>query len=54
MNDTIRIAKALLEELATVASDEGHDPAWIRGYVAGIANAAAITFELDEEQERKR
>lgn len=54
MNDTMRITEALLEELATVASNEGRDPAWMRGYVAGIANAAAIALELGEEQEHDR
>lgn len=54
MNDTMRIAEALLEEFAAVASDEGRDPAWMRGYVAGIANAAAIALELTEERGQNR
>lgn len=54
MDATMRIAEALLEELVAVASDEGRDPAWMRGYVAGIANAAAIALELGKEQEQGR
>lgn len=44
-----RLARALLEELAAVASDDSSDPAWVRGYVAGIENAAKIALELEDE-----
>ena len=45
------LVSALLDALAAVSSpDDGgtRDVAWLRGYVAGIANAASIAMELDE------
>ena len=47
-----RLVSALLEELARMtAAEEGgtHDASWLRGYVAGMANVAAIALELAQE-----
>lgn len=52
MIDAMMVVKALLEELASVASAEDmatREASWLRGYVAGITNAASIALELDEE-----
>lgn len=43
----------LLEDLAHVTSGEErdvYDPAWLRGYVAGVACAAQYALELEEEE----
>lgn len=51
MIDRDDLVCALLEELSAVASSDerdAHDPEWLRGYVAGVANAAGIAIELSE------
>lgn len=55
MIDASELASALLEELSALASDEerdSRDPAWLRGYVTGVANAASIALKLEGEEER--
>lgn len=50
MIDRDRIIGALLTELASAVSNDerdAHDPAWLRGYVAGIVAAGQIAVELD-------
>ena len=45
----------LLEDLAHVTSGEerdAFDPAWLRGYVAGVATAAQYALEGERESER--
>lgn len=44
----------LLEDLAHVTSGEerdAFDPAWLRGYVAGVATAAQYALECEREAE---
>lgn len=52
MLDSRRLVEALLEELAKIGSEtperEWSAP-WLRGYASGVANAASIALELDEE-----
>ena len=45
----------LLEDLERVTSGEerdAFDPAWLRGYVAGVATAAQYALESERESER--
>lgn len=45
----------LLEDLAHATSGEerdAFDPAWLRGYVAGVATAAQYALEGEREQEK--
>ena len=47
----------LLEDLAHVTSGEerdAFDPAWLRGYVAGVATAAQYALEGERESEGYR
>lgn len=52
MLDSRKLVEALLEELAKIGSEtperEWSAP-WLRGYASGVANAASIALELDEE-----
>lgn len=44
----------LLEDLAHIASGEDRDafnPAWLRGYVAGVATAAQYALEGERDAE---
>lgn len=46
--DVDEYIRRLLEDLACVAGEgerDEHDPAWLRGYVAGIAVAAQYALE---------
>lgn len=54
MIDRDKLVYVLLEELSAVTSSDergAHDPEWLRGYVAGVANAASIVIELPETDE---
>lgn len=45
----------LLEDLAHVTNAEerdAFDPAWLRGYVAGVATAAQYALEGEREKEK--
>lgn len=45
----------LLEDLERVTSAEerdAFDPAWLRGYVVGVATAAQYALECERESER--
>ena len=52
--DVKRYIAVLLEDLAHVTSGEerdAYDPAWLRGYVAGVASAAQYALEGEETKE---
>lgn len=52
--DVKTYVSTLLEDLAHVTSGEEHDaydPAWLRGYVAGVASAAQYALEGEEKDE---
>ena len=52
--DVKRYIAVLLEDLAHVTSGEerdAYDPAWLRGYVAGVASAAQYALDLDGRRE---
>lgn len=45
----VEMLEILLDELTSVTSEEeraAHDPAWLRGYVAGITSACRTVVEL--------
>lgn len=51
--DVKRYVSRLLEDLAHVTGGEERDacgPAWLRGYVAGVAIAAQLALELEKEE----
>lgn len=53
--DERRLIACLLEDLEHAAGAEERgscDPAWLRGYVAGMVAAAQIALELGDREQR--